>query len=327
MLQQLQINDLLGQPLAHPIYLHYEVVGQPLYTAPIVLINHALTGNSNVAGTNGWWKTLVGPEKTIDTQKYTILSFNIPGNGYNSPILHESQQPKSIQEVASIFLSGLQKLNIEKLHAIIGGSIGGAIAWEMLSQQPNICKILIPIASDYKTRDWLHGHCLIQKFLLENPENGLEKARMHAMLCYRSPQSINDRFQNKKSEGQEIPQSEAWLHYHGNALKNRFHIESYRLMNHLLSTIAVDLQPIETSDAEIHLIAVDQDLFFPAKEIQETYQQYKNRIKNIHYHEISSEHGHDAFLIEYEQLNKILNPILNYHEQQYHYHLQQQSAY
>ena len=61
----------------------YQYFGKKLGTAPVVLVNHALTGNSNVAGENGWWKDIVGKDKAINTEVYTVLSFNIPGNGFD----------------------------------------------------------------------------------------------------------------------------------------------------------------------------------------------------------------------------------------------------
>ncbi|MCG8739801.1 alpha/beta fold hydrolase [Tenacibaculum finnmarkense] len=68
------------------IPLSYEVFGKELGTAPVVLINHALTGNSNVANQkNGWWKDLIGKNKAINMANYTVLCFNIPGNGYYNP--------------------------------------------------------------------------------------------------------------------------------------------------------------------------------------------------------------------------------------------------
>ena len=63
--------------------LSYQLFGQKLFTAPIVLVNHALTGNSNVAGEFGWWSSLIGLGKLIDTNKFTVIAFNIPGNGYD----------------------------------------------------------------------------------------------------------------------------------------------------------------------------------------------------------------------------------------------------
>ena len=60
------------------IELSYEVFGKPLGKAPIVLVNHALTGNSTVSGKNGWWNSIIGNEKLIDTNDYTVIAFNFP---------------------------------------------------------------------------------------------------------------------------------------------------------------------------------------------------------------------------------------------------------
>lgn len=66
---------------------------------------------------------------------------------------------------------------------------------------------------------------------------------------------------------------------------------------------------LENINAEIHLVAVDSDLFYPAFEIKNTYDFLLNKNRNVQYHEIKSIHGHDAFLMEYQQLNTILKPI------------------
>lgn len=88
MLHHLQIKNYqtLGQK-TQDIELSYQLFGQELHSAPIVLVNHALTGNSNVTGDGGWWSALIGEGKCIDTNKYTILSFNIPGNGYDKFVI------------------------------------------------------------------------------------------------------------------------------------------------------------------------------------------------------------------------------------------------
>ena len=285
----------------------YQVFGRPLHTAPVVLINHALTGNSDVSGENGWWKKLVGGGKLIDTRKFTVLCFNIPGNGYDNFFI-ENYQDLTARDVACILIYGIKSLNISKLYALIGGSLGGAIGWEMLVLEPDLTKYFVPIATDYKTTDWLYSQCLVQKFLLENPENPLEKARIHAMLCYRTPESLNLRFNREISEENQKWKSHEWLDYHGRALKERFAIKAYRLVNHLLMTINADPEKLKNIKAEIYLISVNTDLFFPDFEIQKTYQLLKHT-NHINYHTISSIHGHDAFLMEYEQLIEILKPI------------------
>ena len=291
------------------IPLSFQVFGCQLHTAPVVMVNHALSGNSEVSGDKGWWKTLIGDGKVIDTQKFSIISFNIPGNGFDGFFV-ENYQDFIICDIAKIFILGLESLKINRLKMLIGGSIGGAIAWEMLVQCPDLADIFVPVATDFKTTDWLYSQCLVQKFLLESEDEPLQKARIHAMLCYRTPDSLNLRFKNEIDKEKNIRKSEDWLKYHGRALYNRFDIRAYRLMNHLLMNIGADETQFEKILAEIHLISVDSDLFFPAFEIKNCYQNLKQKKENVFYHEIKSIHGHDAFLMEYEQLESILRKII-----------------
>jgi len=290
------------------IPLSYQLFGKELYSAPIVLINHALTGNSDVAGENGWWKFLVGDGKVIDTNQFTIICFNIPGNGFDGFFI-DNYEDFTVQDIASIFLQGLKNLKIEKLFALVGGSVGGSIGWEVLTLQNDLAERFIPIATDFKTSDWLHSQCLVQKFLLESEDKPLEKARVHAMLCYRTPESLNSRFNREIDSEKQILKSQDWLNFHGNRLNERFSLKAYKLVNHLLMNINGKETELENIKAEIHLVSVDSDLFYPAFEIKNTYQFLQNKNKNVHYHEINSIHGHDAFLMEYEQLNLILKPI------------------
>lgn len=291
------------------IPLSYQLFGKELFSAPIILVNHALTGNSNVAGEKGWWKQLIGENQVIDTNKYTVLCFNIPGNGYDDFFIDEYSD-FTPSDIANIFLKGLESLHIKNIYALIGGSLGGGIGWEMLSKKPDLAEIFIPIACDSKTHDWLHAQCLVQKFLLNGNDEPLQKARIHAMLCYRTPQSLNDRFQNKYTQEKQELESENWLNYHGKSLAERFSLKSYQLMNHLLMNINADENMTQKIQARMHMISVDTDLFFPASEIWNGFEKLKENKKDVFYHEIKSVHGHDAFLMEYSQLNNIINNIL-----------------
>lgn len=291
------------------IPLSYQLFGKELFSAPIILVNHALTGNSNVAGEKGWWKQLIGENQVIDTNKYTVLCFNIPGNGYDDFFIDEYSD-FTPSDIANIFLKGLETLNIKNVYALIGGSLGGGIGWEMLSKKPDLAEIFIPIACDSKTHDWLHAQCLVQKFLLNGNDEPLQKARIHAMLCYRTPQSLNDRFQNKFNSEKQQLESEDWLTYHGKSLAERFSLKSYQLMNHLLMNINTNENMLKKIQARMHMISVDTDLFFPASEIRNGFEKLKGNKGDVFYHEIKSVHGHDAFLMEYSQLNNIINNIL-----------------
>ena len=296
------------------IQLSYQLFGKKLGTAPIVMVNHALTGNSHVAGEEGWWKDLIGESKAIDTRNFTIISFNIPGNGYDGFVL-ENYKDFVARDVARIFLQGLRQLKIEKLFALIGGSLGGGIAWEMAVLQPNITEHLIPVATDWKSTDWLIANCQIQEQFLINSKNPVHDARMHAMLCYRTPESFKERFQRSKNEDLEIFNVESWLLHHGEKLQERFQLSAYKLMNQLLKTIDVtknrkaNFKVLDTIKSKIHIIGVDSDLFFTADENRETQRQLALTHPNVTYNEINSVHGHDAFLIEYKQLEKIVQKI------------------
>jgi homoserine O-acetyltransferase len=299
------------------IVLSYEVFGQAINNAPLVIVNHALTGNSQVIGKNGWWNELVGENKTIDTNKYAILAFNIPGNAYQDETnVIANYKDFTVFDIASLFWKAIDFFKVNEVFAIIGGSLGGAIAWEMAVLRPTSIKNLIPIATSWKASDWLIGNVLIQDLILNNSKNPIHDARIHAMLLYRTPDSLKDKFNNDVQDENDsfYFKVESWLLHHGEKLQSRFQLSSYKLMNHLLKTTNVlkenNVEELaEKIQSNIHLVSVDMDYFFTANEIRMCYTALRKTKKNVFYNQIQSIHGHDAFLIEYKQLNKILKPI------------------
>lgn len=298
------------------LHLSLEIFGPELNTAPIVMINHALTGNAVVIGENGWWNDLIGIDKTIDIQKYTILSFNVPGNGFDVHTI-ANYLDFNARDIARVFIEGLRILEIKKLFALIGGSVGGGIGWEMVALEPKITQHFIPIATDWKSTDWLIANCYLQEKILTNSSKPIEDARIHAMLCYRTPESFKEKFQRTSTESFESFQVESWLNHHGEKLQKRFQLSAYKMMNQLLKTIDITRNRtsfehiISQIEADIHIIGINSDLFFTANENRETYHEIKKFKNNVFYSEIESQHGHDAFLIEYEQLDNLLEVVFN----------------
>jgi len=304
-------NRLLQIPLS------YQVYGPKIGQAPVVVVNHALTGNSHVTGHKGWWKELIGENKTIDTNYFTVIAFNIPGNGYDGEKdnLIPNYKDFTVRDIAAIFWQGLNQLQIDRVFAVLGGSLGGAVAWAMAALRPNGVGHLIPVATDWKSTDWVIANVLVQDRILNNSDNPIADARLHAMLLYRTPESLKMKFQR-----QQLTDSyyiEDWLLHHGAKLEKRFFLQSYKLMNHLLKTIEVCkdneefIDTVKKSTASIHLIAINTDLLFVPAENKETYELLKGQKSDVFYHEIESIHGHDAFLIEYEKLAAILNPVFS----------------
>ncbi|WP_396177213.1 alpha/beta fold hydrolase [Flavobacterium sp.] len=328
MLEKIEILDFtLKSKIKVPIInLTYQVFGKPIGFAPVVLVNHALTGNSNVSGPNGWWNEIIGAKKTIDTEFFTVIAFNIPGNGFNDDYqnLIHNYKNFSAKDVAKMFWKGIKQLGINELFVLIGGSLGGGIAWEMAALKPNRIRHLIPIATHWKASNWVVGNVLVQEQILNNSQNPIADARLHAMLLYRTPKSINQKF----TQNNEVPHPsfpiENWLLHHGVKLKNRFSLPAYKLMNHLLKTIDISKDSVNIEaeisriSGAIHLISVDTDLLFTADETQETFNKIKVLKPNVYHHQIKSVHGHDAFLIEHQQLSTILKPIFNTQNQLNH---------
>ena len=144
----------------------------------------------------------------------------------------------------------------------------------------------------------------------------MHDARIHAMLCYRSPESFKMKFNRSfHLEKQSLYNVETWLLHHGEKLEKRFSLSAYKLMNQLVKTIDITkgrgsfeevMQAVET---QIHIIGTDSDLYFVPEENRETHQLLQKIGKQSTYYEIKSIHGHDAFLIEYQQLDVFLKKI------------------
>ena len=295
--------------------LTYQFFGKKLGAAPIILINHALTGNSLVCGKNGWWNEIVGNDKAIDLNKYTVLCINIPGNGFNENNFDYSLE-LNLGDIAHLFIKVLEKLKISKLYAIIGGSIGGCLSWEMTAIKNDIADKIIPVASDWKANDWLLANTFLQDRILKNSSDPVGDARIHAMLFYRAPESLNQRFFRSKNIEKGIYNIESWLDHHALKLNQRFNLNSYKFLNNLLRSTNItrdDLSlesKIKSSKSEIHIISVDSDIFFLPDEDRITTSRLKKQDVKIKNHIVESIHGHDAFLIETKQISDIFIKIL-----------------
>jgi homoserine O-acetyltransferase len=297
--------------------LSYQQFGQDPDRAPVVLVNHALTWNSNVAGETGWWQKLIGLGKLIDTNKYAVLAFNIPGNGYDG--IEENRidnyEDFTARDIGRLFGMGLTKIGIDRIYAVIGGSLGGGIAWEMAVLFPERIENLVPVASDWKASDWILAHNKTQQQILSNSSKPVHDARMMAMLFYRTAESFKKKFNRTRNEEQGNFNTESWLLHHGQKLENRFSLTTYKMMNHLLSSVDITRNRGTFNEvasqirARVFQVGVDSDFFFVPKENLETRKLLTEAGVENDYGEIKSIHGHDAFLIEFDQLTRILEPV------------------
>jgi homoserine O-acetyltransferase len=317
-----------------PIDVAYETYGTyvPNQT-PVILICHALTAGASAAGEQGWWSPLIGNGKIIDTNRFFVICSNVLGSCYGTTGPHQWRKNAantlptiSIRDMVRVQATLLDKLNInEPLYAVIGGSMGGMQALEWAVMYPERVQRLIAIATCIQHSAWAIGLNRVARHAImsdpawqnghyqEQPAEGFALARMVAMLSYRHKLSFDQRFGRETNAGDGVDfEICSYLDYQGKKLVSRFDANAY-----LTLTRAMDLHDItrnrgETGaalsriKADSWAIGIDTDLLYPAEEVKD----WAAKLPNCRYSEIKSAHGHDAFLIEWQQLEEILGNCL-----------------
>lgn len=316
MLERVKITDFTceSREKIPSLDLSYEVFGRPLDSgAPVVLVFHALTGNSNVCGDpHGWWRGLIYPGGTVDTDRYTILCFNIPGNGYDGFLWGDRYARISARDVVRMFIEASRRLGVEHFHTLIGGSLGGCLVWEAIAEYPECAGQAVIVAGDWKATDWVTALSVIQLQLLARGEFGMHDARMMTMLFFRSPESIDAKFSRTMNRELGVRNIQSWLEHHGEKLQGRFSPDAYRFMMHMITTVDISRgrgsfeQAIRPFAGRIIQVGITSDLYFPAYENVRTQEELMRMRKDAHYLELDTPHGHDGFLIEFTRMRELL---------------------
>jgi homoserine O-acetyltransferase len=306
-----------------------------------VLLCHALTGSADVAGaSSGWWKALVGPGRCFDTDRSFVICSNILGSCYGttgpSSTDHATGQPYglrfptvTVRDMVRLQHILLKKLGVNSLRTVAGGSLGGMQVLEWALMFPEMVRSIIPIATAARHSAWCIGLDDIGRQAILNdpdwrggdyyehsqPKSGLSLARQIAMVSYRSDASFADRFERERVASaadlrsfrpllEKQFQVESYLRYQGDKLVQRFDANSYLYITRAMDLHDVGLgrggwqQALSTIRIPTLCIGIDTDILYPAREQQEI----ASSIPHASYREIRSRHGHDAFLIEFEQL-------------------------
>ncbi|WP_009036236.1 homoserine O-acetyltransferase family protein [Indibacter alkaliphilus] len=292
----------------------------------VIWIVHALTGDANV---QEWWSGIVGEDKFYDPTKHFIVCANLLGSNYGStnPLSNNPTTGKpyyydfpnlSTRDLAKALEHLRVHLGISSIHSLVGGSLGGQVALEWAYILKEKVKHTIILASNAKTSPWTIGFNETQRMAIEadstwgenRPDagkKGLEAARAIAMLSYRHPQDFDAKQKDldEKLDGFRIS---SYLRYQGQKLANRFNAFSYWILSKAMDSHDIGRarggteKALSQIQSKILTIGVDRDLLF----LKEESQFIANHVPKGSYKEISSRTGHDAFLIEYEQLQYIL---------------------
>jgi homoserine O-acetyltransferase len=313
-----------------------------------ILVLHALTGDSNAAGPDGWWEPLIGSGRAIDTDRAFVICSNILGacQGTTGPA---SIDPLTGRPYAMRFplitigdMVTLQRRLVESFGITglipIGGSIGGCQALEWATRHPELVRASVPVAATaalgpqaialneagrraiMADPDWRGGEYASEGVF---PADGLAIARMIAMTQFHSTESMGARFGRKPATRPSLYPSfggtfdvEGYIHYHGAALVRRFDANS-----HLYLTRAMDLYDLyrdggvekwlDRLDAPMLLLGIRSDWLYPAVGVIELHDQIAVRGKEVSYIELDSPDGHDAFLKEWGMMTEAIGPFIS----------------
>ena len=292
----------------------------------VIWIVHALTGDSQVAT---WWNGIVGENGLFNFSNHFIICANLLGSSYGStnplstnPTTGTSyfyDFPSLTTRDLAQSLDLLRKhLKLEHIHTLIGGSLGGQIALEWAYLLGSKLANAIVIATTAKTSPWVIGFNEAQRMAIaadsswgqchpDAGKKGLEAARAIAMLSYRNPLDLNEK-QKESTEKLDGFLASSYLNYQGAKLTKRFQAFSYWTL-----TKSMDSHDIGRSRgglekalngiyAKVFAIGVNSDLLFLTEESK-----FISRTVPLgQYGEIISTTGHDAFLIEFQQLSRLI---------------------
>lgn len=302
--------------------------------APVVLCVHALTGDARVGGPEGWWSPLVGPGCALDPSRVRIVAFNNLGSRYGTSGPEDADWPEGALvgtwDQARSLLSALDAAGIDEVALLTGGSLGGMISLALAALAPQRFRALAPIATCLAASAWIVGFNHVQRQVVamdpgypDDVSRGLAIARQVALLTYRAEPGLDLRQGRRPAtDGGPHPFAvQTYLEYQGRKFVGRFDAKTYvtqatAMDRHDLSQPPVARDPHETwtlpEDPQDALtrptlaigIATDQ-LFFPSH-MQALAERVRENGAPAEYAEISSPHGHDAFLIEWDQLAALL---------------------
>ena len=345
----------MGGSLPH-VRIAYEVFGH-LNDAKdnAILVFHALTGDSHAAGpagpghpTGGWWHGVIGPGLALDTDRYAIVVPNILGGcqGSTGPasVAPDGREWGSrfpyltIRDQASAIVPLADSLGIDAFHSVLGGSMGGMHALEWALMFPERTKRLGLIATTAETSADQVGVNSVQLEAIrvdphfaggdyydedEGPYRGLALARRMALLNYRSPTELNDRFE-RSWQGQRSPLGdtgrfavESYLDFHGNKFTRRFDANSYitlvQAMNsHDVTRSRGDLSTVLGAlTMPTLVVGIDSDRLFPLAQQHTLAAQIAGVLDRVHEATVlETPYGHDGFLIESDWVGAQLQRLL-----------------
>ncbi len=293
----------------------------------IIWVCHALTANSDV---ESWWPGLVGADYLYNPEEHFIVCANILSSCYGTTgpteTNPETNKPYflsfpvvTIRDMVAIHDILREHLDIQNVHTLIGGSLGGQQAMEWAIQKPQLFQHLILLSTNAFHSPWGIAFNESQRMAIDmdptwkNPSldagrEGLKTARSIAMLSYRSYETYVETQREQDSSKTDDYRAISYQHYQGDKLVKRFNCHSYWYLSKAMDShhVGRNRESVVAALASIRsktlVIGISSDILFPVCE-QEYVAQH---ISGAQYVCIDSLYGHDGFLTETDKLDLVI---------------------
>jgi homoserine O-acetyltransferase len=354
-----------GQALAGAT-IAYETYGElAADRANAILVCHALTGDQYLAsahpvtGKPGWWERMVGPGKPIDTDRYHVICANVIGScmgstGPASPMPYGGADGApyamrfpviTIRDMVRGLVGLLDGLGIERLHAVVGGSMGGMQALSLAANFPERAARVLAIATTARHSaqniafhevgrqaimadpNWREGDYYAHAVA---PDAGLAVARMAAHITYLSEAGLTEKFGRRlqaKADGKPGAKSfgfdadfqvESYLRYQGSGFTRRFDANSYLYITRAMDYFDLAEEHGGTladafagSSARFCLVSFDSDWLHPTAESRHVVHALNAAGAPVSFVELSAPFGHDSFLLDVPPLDRVVQGFLD----------------
>jgi len=322
-----------------------------------ILVCHALTGDQHVAnvhpltGKSGWWETLVGPDKPIDTERYFVICSNVVGScmGSTGPSSTNPATGRSwgldfpvitIPDMVRAQAMLIDRLGITSLLAVVGGSMGGMQVLQWASAYPGRVFAALPIACATRHSaqniafhevgrqavmadpDWRQGRYFEHGM---RPHRGLGVARMAAHITYLSDAALHRKF-GRRLQDREMPtfsfdadfEVESYLRHQGSSFVERFDANSYLYLTRAMDyfDLAADHDGVlaaafRGTRTRFCVVSFTSDWLFPTPESRNIVHALNAGGARVSFAEIETDKGHDAFLLDVPEFFDIARAFLD----------------
>ena len=280
----------------------------------LVVVFHALTGSADAMG--DWWRDIVGPDRAIDTNRYAVLCTNLLGSCYGTTgPADPARRPfpeVTTRDMARLVGQLVEPLQVPSVALVIGGSLGGMVTMEFAATYPELVRNAVVLAAPAEhpasAIAWSH---IQRRAIAAAGDDGLEIARMIAMMTYRTAGELADRFGREEHEGGGFA-VERYLSRQGEKLRARFDVHTYLTLLAAMDShdvgrgrggVANALRPVK---GRIIGVGIPGDLLYdPVLDVRRW-----TEAAGVEYREIESPKGHDGFLLEGAQVSGLLREVL-----------------